>query len=219
MSGTITGMAAQRRHPERANLHIDGEFRCGVAYEVVLAEGLRTGSRISQEQLERLIAADERWRAKQAALSLLAARPRARRELAGRLQAKRFGEDAVAWTLAEVERLGLMDDRAFADAFVRDRLRLRPRGARALRAELSRKGVAQDIAAAAVEDAMRAEGVADGALCLAAAEKWVTARGRLGADDDARQLERRLAGFLMRRGYAGEDVRRAVRAVLPRRPG
>jgi regulatory protein len=103
---------------------------------------------------------------------------------------------------------------------VRDRLRLRPRGARALQSELQRKGVAPDVAAAAVDKGMRDSGAADADLCLAAAQKWVRGNGRRIAaapDVDARRaLERRLSAYLMRRGFGGDAVRDAVRASLPR---
>jgi regulatory protein len=220
IGGIITALKAQRRNAERANLEVDGSFVCGVAWEVVLAEGLRVGAALDAAALRRLQAADEQWRAKDAALALLAVRPRARRELHDRLQRKGFSEDATKWALAEVDRLGLLDDSAFAESWVRDRLRLRPRGARALQSELQRKGVAPDVAAAAVDKGMRDSGAADADLCLAAAQKWVRGNGRRIAaapDVDARRaLERRLSAYLMRRGFGGDAVRDAVRASLPR---
>jgi regulatory protein len=208
----ITGIRSQRRHPERASLHVDGEFVCGVAWEVVLAEGLRAGDELSDEVLARVQLGDEKWRAKQAALSLLATRARARRELLDRLRGKQFSAATAEWAVAESARLGLVDDAAFADAWVRDRLRLRPRGSRALIAELTRKGVDPETARAAVAGVMEAEGTDDAALCMHAAEKWLKTHGaRAGADaDERRRTERRLAAYLARRGCDGADVRAAI---------
>jgi regulatory protein len=218
--GTITALRPQRRNPERANLHIDHEFRCGVPYEVVLAEGLRVGDELSAETLQRLVLLDERWRAKESALALLAVRPRARRELSDRLGRKGFSTDAAAWALEETDRLGLLDDEAFARAWVRDRLRLRPRGSRALQSELLRKGVDASLAQRAVAESMRDTGTADSSLCLLAGEKWLRSNARRVAaattPEERRRLERRLGAFLMRRGFGSEEVRETVRACVKR---
>jgi regulatory protein len=214
-AGIVTGLHVQRRNPERVNLHIDGEFCCGVAYDVAHSERLRVGAPVSAPVLERIRAADEQWRAKQAALSLLATRARARRELADRLRRKQFGASAIEAALAEVERLGLIDDRAFAESWVRDRLRFRPRGSRALVAELGRKGVDSEIARAAVARVMDAARADDAGLCLNAAEKWVRRHGRPAdaADRDQRlRSRRRLSAFLQRRGYGADQIRAALSA-------
>jgi hypothetical protein len=117
MASIITALKQQARDPQRVAVHVDGEFACGAALAVVLAAGLRTGEPVTPETLERLRDADERWRAKQAALALLAVRPRARRELADRLRTRQFPADVVDWALAEADRLGLLDDTAFAESW------------------------------------------------------------------------------------------------------
>jgi regulatory protein len=213
--GVVTALHAQRRHPERVNVHIDGEFCCGAAWEVVYAEGLRVGDAAGADVIARIQLADERWKAKQAALSLLAARPRARRELGDRLRRKGYDAETAQWALIQVERLGLIDDVAFAESWVRDRLRLRPRGARALVAELTRKGVDSDTARNVVERIMHAEQADDGALCQEAADRWLRTHGRTVATepDQHARVTRRLAAFLQRRGYAGDHIRAALNGL------
>jgi regulatory protein len=212
----ITALTRQRRYPGRANLHIDGEFHCGIASEVVYAEGLRIGDDITPERLQRLRHADDCWRATDAALSLLSSRARARQELADRLRRKGFDAAAVDHALERVERLGLIDDRSFAESWVRDRLRLRPRGTRALVAELTGKGVAAAVARSAVADVMRTEGTDDGELCHQAAEKWLRSRRDRGAvadRDEQRRREGRLAAYLARRDYASAAIRDVLTAM------
>ena len=213
MDMTITKLVPQRRNPDLVNVHIDGEFRTAVAYAALNAQQLRTGDVITEAQLERLMAVDELWKAKDAALVLLSVRARARGELNDRLRRKGYSEAAAAHALAEVERLGLLDDAAFAESWVRDRLKLRPRGARALVYELVRKRVAPDVARAAVARVMSAERVSDDDLCMAAADRWVATHPPKPGEDAARR-ERRLGAYLGRRGYGPGAVRAAVDAVL-----
>ncbi len=212
MSLTVTALKAQRRTTERVNLFVNGEFRCGVAYEIVVRELLSVGGVIDAATLERFVLADAKWQAKQSALSLLATRARATGELADRLRRKGYADEAVRHALTEVERMGLMDDMAFAEGWVRDRLLLRPRGARALVAELTRKRVAPDTARDAVARVMAREGVADLDLCAAAAGKWLRTRPSPAASDreERDRFRRRLAGYLGRRGFTGDAVRAAL---------
>lgn len=209
----ITKLVPQRRNPDLVNVHVDGEFRAAIAYAVLTEERVRTGDEITTDRLDRLLAADERWRAREAALSLLSVRARARGELADRLRLKGFSGAAVDYGLAEVDRLGLLNDAGFAEMWVRDRLKLRPRGAHALVYELGRKRVAADIARAAVARVMDAENVSEDELCMTAAKRWNGTHARRPGDDPGR-VRRRLSAFLARRGFHPAAIRAAVDAVL-----
>lgn len=209
----ITKLVPQRRNSDLVNVHIDGEFRVAIAYTVLTQERVRTGDVLTADRLDGLLAADERWRAKDAALSLLSVRARARGELADRLRAKGFSDAAMDYGLREVDRLGLLNDAAFAEMWVRDRLKLRPRGTQALVSELGRKRVAADVARAAVVRVMHAENVSDDELCRAAAERWARTHAQRSGDD-ALRLRRRLSAFLARRGFRPPAVRTAVDAAL-----
>jgi regulatory protein len=85
-----------------------------------------------------------------AAARLLGSRPRSADEVRRRLCDAGYRDDLVKVTLARLTELGYLDDAAFARAWVESRDRTRPRGARALRDELRRKGIAAADAEAAL---------------------------------------------------------------------
>jgi regulatory protein len=211
----ITALKPVRRNAALVELHVDGEVRGRVALVLVSEAGLRIGDRISAQRLRELFTADARWKAKQAALSLLATRARARGELGDRLRRKGFDGDAVEHAMRHAERLGLVDDDAFSESWVRDRLALRPRGTRALVSELRRKGVAPATASAAVSRVMAVERLGEDELCLAAAQRWAARNAALVASGDRLRTVRRLSAFLARRGFAADSSRTAVERVLP----
>ena len=66
-------------------------------------------------------------KAKNAALRLLSYRSRSEKEVQRRLE-RRFTQDAVARTLSDLRRQGLLDDAAFAKEWRYQRERFRPRG-------------------------------------------------------------------------------------------
>src|ERR1700712_2074323 len=88
-------------------------------------------------------------------LNLLAQQPRTRAELERSLARAGAPEEVVGQVLDRFAGVGLVDDEAYAQAYVRTGLGVRRRGTRSLRAELRVRGVAPDVidlAAAEVDE-------------------------------------------------------------------
>lgn len=140
------------------------------------------------------------------ALGLLAVRPRSRRELERRLLAARFEADEVRDVLTRLERVGLVDDEAFARQFAEHRFASRKEGSRAVLQGLRAAGVAPSLAEAASRDAPDddEERAAD------------LARSRVSrlAGVPPEKAFARLSSLLMRRGYGPEIARSAARMAL-----
>ncbi len=116
------------------------------------------------------------------------------------------GEVAAA-VLDRFGQVGLVDDAAFASAWVDSRHAGRGLGRRALGDELRRKGVDQEVTSVALEQVSDADE-------LAAARGLV--RRKLGSTrglDPARR-DRRLLGMLARRGYPAGTAWAAIKAEL-----
>lgn len=145
------------------------------------------------------------------ALELLSFRARSESELEERLRRGGHDPDAVAAALLRCRDLGYLDDRTFALSHVRDRLRLRPKGRRALRSELYRKGVDRDLAEEAIDLGFEEAGVDERHLARRLARKRARALSRV-APETAR---RRLAGYLARRGFPPAVVHQVVKETLP----
>lgn len=204
----ITAIEPQKHHPERVNVHVDGEYRFALAQELVFRAGLRTGDDISERRIQELEREDLHWKARESALSLLSFRARTAVELRRRLRRKEFPEEVAEACVQELVDRGLVDDSAFAEVFVRDRVRLRPRGTRRLVQELRAKGVDADTAADAVEEVLEREEVTELELAREAVAKWSARAG-----EDPLRARRRLYGFLARRGFGGETVRQIMDEV------
>lgn len=144
------------------------------------------------------------------ALELLSFRPRSESELERRLLRGGHAPSATAWALRRCHELGYLNDRAFAVAHVRDRLRLRPKGRRALRSELYRKGVDGDLAEAAIDEAFAEAGLGEIDLARRLADKRVEALRNL----EPEVARRRLGGYLVRRGFPPPVVRSVVAEAL-----
>lgn len=217
-SGTVTALEPFGPARNRVRVFVDGELRCELALELVSEAELRSGEAVEASTLRRLVDADEAWRAREAALRLLSYRARSRQEVRRRLSQKGFPSGIVERCVARLTEEELLDDEAFAGAYVRETLRLRPRGPFGMVRELQGKGVARELAERVVERVMGQEEVTEGALAREAAETWLgrqrpRQRPSLIApprDPDREKLRRRLYGYLSRRGFSSGATRDAM---------
>ena len=145
--------------------------------------------------------------ARQILLRRLTAAPRTRAELAADLAARDVPADVAEQALDRFTEVGLIDDAAFADAWVRSRHSTRGLSSRALQRELRNKGVDDETVSAAVD----AIGVDD----EEAAVRALVARRLPGTRRLPREARiRRLVGQLARKGYPGGMAVRMVREAL-----
>ena len=147
--------------------------------------------------------------AKDVALRYLAASARTEAQVRARLRRAELGEEAdavVAWLL----RLGYLDDAAYARARARTLVAPGKVGPRLAVRRLRTAGIGAAPAAAAVAAALAETGEgsdAETALCRALAERRARTAELAGLDDRAR---RRLARFLLGRGFSGGVVARVL---------
>ena len=120
--------------------------------EVFAREGLSTGTVIDAETRTRLLARSERVRARIQALRLLARAAHTRRGLARKLATRGFGTEAIRHALARMSALGYLDDRSFAESWIRSRLSAGKDGGTALYRGLLARGVARPLAEEVVRD-------------------------------------------------------------------
>jgi regulatory protein len=133
-------------------------------------------------------------------------RPRARRELERRLLAAGFDADEVADDLVRLERVGLVDDEAFATQMAEYQFSSRRAGRRAVMSALLVKGIDPALAARAADAAPDEEQQRAHDLARMRA-------GRLRGVEPAKAFTR-LSSLLVRRGYSPEVARAAARAAL-----
>lgn len=133
--------------------------------------------------------------------------PRTRSQLATKLAARDIPPDIAAAVLDRYTEVGLVDDTAFAAAWVRSRHGVRGLAGRAVAQELRHRGVRDDVAAEALV-VIDAESERD------AARRLVERRLRTTAGLERQARTRRLVGMLARKGYSVGLAFSVVRDVL-----
>ncbi|MDT0568667.1 recombination regulator RecX [Streptomyces sp. DSM 3412] len=165
------------------------------------------GSSFSSRAEEGESSGDPAERARAICLRLLTGTPRTRKQLADALQKREIPEDVADEVLSRFEEVGLINDSAFADAWVESRHHGRGLARRALARELRTKGVDSALIDEAVSQ-LDSEQEETTARELVARKL----RATRGLDRDKRL--RRLAGMLARKGYPEGMALRVVRQAL-----
>ncbi len=151
--------------------------------------------------------ADQEAVARKILLDQLTGQPRSRAELRGRLAARQVPDALAERLLDRFEEVGLVDDQAFARAWVQSRQPGKGLARRALAQELRRKGVDDEVARTALDEVDPEDEVA-------AARSLVRRRLRTVGGLDRDRAVRRLTGMLARKGYPAGICYRVVREEL-----
>jgi regulatory protein len=187
----ITAIEPQQRNPQRVNVYLDGEFAFGLARIVVA--WLKVGQELSDEKVASLKAEDEGEVTYQKALHFISYRPRSSAEVRQNLTKRGVSESLAEETVNRLLSAGLVNDEAFARAWVENRNTFRPRSQSALRMELRRKGLNDETIQSVLDEQVDEE-----ALAFEAARKY--ARRLAGLEWP--EFRRKLGGFLARRGFS-----------------
>ena len=209
--GSVTAIVPSARHQGRFEVQVDGAAAVTLSLDAIERLALHTGTAWTEALRDRAAAAEAALHTFDRAANMLAARPRAARDLERVLVRK--GEPA-AHVAAAIERLtaiGALDDARFARQFIRSKIAGSGLSRRRLQSELWRRGVAREVIDAAISEVLVEDEVDEDAQIAQVAER----KRRTLRSLDPAVARRRLYAFLARRGYNATAIRR----VMDARPG
>ena len=201
---TITDVQKQKKRSNRRSIYIDNEFAFGVGEETYVKFALFKGREVEETFIEEVKEWDELYHAKQTAMNYVNSRRRSRREVSQKLRDRGYSPTAITGTLSFLEEYDMLDDTAFARAWINDRLLKRSTGRKKLEMELSAKGVEKETITLTLDevfnDAFELE------QCRIAAGKK---SGKIRHKDRAK-WEQSMASFLAGRGFGWDVIRKVI---------
>lgn len=191
----LTKIEAQKR-AGRYNLYLDGKYAFPVAESVLVRFQLRKGMEVDAALAGQLQAADQVARAYSRMLDYLTHQRRTEHELVQKLREMEIPEGVVAPVMARLVREGLVDDRAYAAAYVRTAIATSLKGPQVIREKLRLKRVAPEL----IEEGL-AQFTPDqqAANALKAAQNLARRYAKL----PPRRQEERIRQGLLTQGYDG----------------
>jgi len=177
--------------------------------EIVVRSALKTGATVSAERVEALCREDEVLRARRRLTAYLALRVKSVADARLYLEKAGFSESAIGAALADAGERGLLDDRRFAERYVRTKLKTSALGPLRLLGELISHGIEPSLAKQVVQPQFKLDRQREAAASLARKQL----RKKTSEDDESNA--KRIHDFLRRRGFEDEVARevseRAVR--------
>ncbi|MCQ6557843.1 regulatory protein RecX [Paenibacillus mendelii] len=206
---TITAVEQDRKERYRYQLFVNNgqeEPFLSVHEDIMIRFRLLKGREIHVDELKQITEEDTQHRAYALGLIYLGARQRTHKEIARYLARKGIDEMSAEQAIQRLIREGFVDDAAFAKQFASGRLRSQMKGRRLLQQELRQRGIAKETVNEAIDriDTSEEAEVAIRAAC----KKWPYLKG------EPTDRKRKLATFLLRRGFPGSIVKQAIQAAI-----
>ncbi|MET3683113.1 regulatory protein [Alkalibacillus flavidus] len=145
---TISKITKQKKHQDRFNIFIErqGEesFAFGVHEDLLVRYALRKGMELTDDDMNDIQKQDAMYRYYTLSINYLSYRMRAKSEIIDYLTKKEASQQDIDYVVERLEREGLLDDHAFAEAFVRSKMNTSSNGPNKLKQELYQKKLSED---------------------------------------------------------------------------
>jgi regulatory protein len=175
-------------------VYLDGQSSFSLSRK--LAREIHPDEALNEERIQELVERDGQEAAYDQAVRLISLRPRTERELRIRYMKKGLSDPIQDAAIERLKADGLVDDAAFAQAWIENRMEFRPRGTWALRSELSSKGVARETIEITLENFDEEQ----------AAQRAAIEGARRYKHLSPKLFRRRLSAYLSRRGFSYQLV-------------
>jgi len=197
----ISALKLSGRGRNSVDVYINGEKAFTIMKAI--AADLVVGQELSLDQIQLLKNRDLEERTYQYALNLISRRPRSKKELRDRFQQRNVLPELQDAVLIRLGEKNLVDDDAFAQAWVENRQTFRPRSAWAIKQELRQRGVPDHAINAALDN------FNDDDAAYRAASKAAGKLSKLSREN----FKRRLSDYLRRRGFQYSTISTIVKRV------
>lgn len=172
-----------------------------VSREVIETAAIGAPGEIDLNHLNKVIKEEDYKRGFDAVLNYLEYRPRSEAEVRQYLRMKKWCcDESIQQIVDKLKDMQLIDDRVFAEMWMRERASLRPKSRLMIKRELLQKGIEFDIASDVTGEVDDEE----------SAYKAGMKKAKLLKNAEQAEFFKRLTAYLARRGFGGDVVRETV---------
>jgi regulatory protein len=208
----VTRIAKVRRERNRYEISVEGGPAFRVSETILAKSGLYSGMSIDEESIDKIVLADARERAHQAAVNFISYRPRSSKEVSDKLTRKGFEPEIVAAVVDRMRELMLLNDVEFARMFIRDKLRGKPMGRALLRQKLREKGISFQASESVIKEYVTDENEQEAATALAM-RKLKASQSRFSRLETPLR-QKRIAEYLLNRGFSSEIAYKTAKNII-----
>ncbi len=197
----ITDIKQQKNDKSRYSVYIDGEYAFSLIMEDILYFKLKIGETISEETYTYISETTLYIKAQNSALKYLGYKMRTEKEVLDKLISEEYSEEIIARVMEFLEKYEYINDREYCVRYIKETLKLRPKGIYLIKTELKAKGIPESLAEEVLNEAQIDE--------ISIAEKLLEKKYEGFADMDAKEKSK-IYGYLQRRGFSFGVIKEAV---------
>lgn len=198
---TVTDIKQQKNDKSRYSVYIDGNYEFSLIMEDILYFRLKIGETISEDTYRYITETTLYIKAQNTALKFLGYKMRTEKEVLDKLIKEQYSEEIIARVMEFLIKYDYINDREYCRRYIKETLKLRPKGIYMIKSELKAKGIDEDTADEALEEAQIDE--------LGVAEMLLEKKYEGFAEMDQKELTR-VYGYLQRRGFSFSIIKEAV---------
>lgn len=198
----ITALKPQRNN-KRVNIYLDGKFSFGIDLENLVKFNLKIEKEYSEKEIREIIKKAEFQKTYDKLLRYSTLRPRSKREVKMWFKKHKVHESLHKELFDKLKRLELLDDTKFAKWWVEQRITFRPRGKRALMAELRQKGIDRYI----IDEVLVKADMDEKEM----AKKLLERRKYRWEKLNKLEVRKKKSEFLARKGFSWEIIKQLVK--------
>lgn len=202
----ITRIENQKRNLNRVNIYIDNKFAFGLTDDIRYKYDLHTNKEIDNDFIEDILKAEEERKVINAALNILSYRQRSIKELREKLKEKGYDSLFIEKAIDYCSEQNYLNDEEFSISYIKDKQYLNKLGSKRIKYELINKGVSKDI----IDEVLQVNPEYEFNIALDLANKKLSSY----KNDDRNSIYRKLGGFLQRKGYPFDIIKKVLDQVL-----
>lgn len=203
---TVTKIQQQKKRKNRYNIFLNEVYTFGVDEDVLVKYHIKKGMELTPEEIEEITSEEDFHSTYVMAINYLSYRMRTKKEIRTYLQEKETPTKMTYDIIEKLEKEQLLDDVAFAEAFVRDRMNQTSKGPRIIVKELQEKGVERDIASEAVLQYSEE-------FQFTKAYKWAQVEAKKKSAHAAEKQKDQLKNKLIQKGFASDVVLQVMNEI------
>lgn len=194
----ITDIKQQVRQQSRFSVFVGGKYAFSLSDSQIRLSGLLVGQELGKEDIEKWKKESNEGKILDRTLRWLAIRPRSEWELSDYLKRKDVNDDLANKIIEQINGFGYLNDKSFAESWVRNRRLLKSVSIKRLRQELYQKHVPTDVV-----DEVLAEDEADD---LSVLNELIEKKQKQSRYQD----DQKLIAYLARQGFHYSDIKEAL---------
>ena len=185
-------------------VYIDGEYSFSISEEDYLSMGMYEKADIDDEELRQIKYTLNYRLAKSTAVEYISFCLRTEAQVRAKLETDGFSRRVIDKAIKELSSLGYLNDKLYAQKYLYDRSKLKPKSKRMLKKELKEKGICENI----IDEVLEDWNVDDNIV----AERLI--RKKFGKYDlSSDKIMRKAYLFLRHRGYSDEVIGDVIRKI------